>query len=100
MHLGVTTIIIISCMMKVKKRDGVGLRDDSEHDRSFNMNGRVVPYCSVEFIVLQDTIKKCFLLALFDGILSAAVCAAHTPSRSIAVLDPTSMPTEISVQNI
>ena len=23
----------ISCMMKVKKRDGVGVRDDSEHDR-------------------------------------------------------------------
>ena len=33
---------------------------------------RVVPDCSDEFIVLQDTIKKCFLPALFDGSLSDA----------------------------
>ena len=28
---------------------------------------RVVSDCSDEFMVLQDTIKKCFLPALFDG---------------------------------
>eukprot|EP00731_Ephydatia_muelleri_P025826 Em0017g909a len=59
---------------------------------------RVVPDCSDEFIVLQDTIKKCFLPALFDGSLSDAELQLFVlPTRlaGLGVLDPTSMPTEI-----
>ncbi|KAL5493875.1 hypothetical protein EMCRGX_G015109 [Ephydatia muelleri] len=59
---------------------------------------RVVPDCSDEFIVLQDTIKKCFLPALFDGSLSDAelqLFVLPTCLAGLGVLDPTSMPTEI-----
>ena len=57
-----------------------------------------IPDCSDEFIVLQDTINKCFLPALFDGSLSDAelqLFALPTRLAGLGVLDPTSMPTEI-----
>ena len=59
---------------------------------------RVVPDCSDEFMVLQDTIKECFLPALFDGNLSDAelqLFALPTRLAGLGVLDPTPMPTEI-----
>ena len=55
---------------------------------------RVVPDCSDEFIVLQDTIKKCSLPALFDGSLSDVelqLFALPTRLAGLRVLDPTSM---------
>ena len=58
-----------------------------------------VPDCSDEFIVLQDTIKKCFLPALFDGSLSDAelqLFALPTHLAGLGVLDPTSMPTHLA----
>ena len=57
-----------------------------------------MPDCSDEFIVLQDTIKKCFLPALFDGSLYDAelqLFALPTRLAGLGVLDPTSMSTEI-----
>ena len=51
-----------------------------------------------EFIVLQETIKKCFLPALLDGSLSDAelqLFALSTCLAGLGILDPTSMPTEI-----
>ena len=59
---------------------------------------RVVPDCSDEFMVLQDTIKKCFLPALFDGSLSDAelqLFSLPTCLVGLGVLAPTPMPTEI-----
>ena len=59
---------------------------------------RAVPDCSDEFMVLQDTIRKCFLPALFDGNLSDAelqLFAQLTCLAGLGVFDPTSMPTEI-----
>ena len=58
-----------------------------------------MPDCSDEFMVLQDTIKKCFCLPLFDGSLSDAepqLFALPTHLAGLGVLDPTSMPTRLA----